>query len=126
MSLKANLNLKRIKIIWYTMIAMVFVSLSLAGFFFYQWKEIKKDPNREIEVSTENLLERVGKLMILPQDEDPTIATVSDLDALKDQPFFAQAKLGYKVLIYTKSRKIILYDPNEDRIVDVAPLSSEE
>ena len=51
------------------------------------------------------------------------MATVSDLEKLKDQPFFAKAKIGDKVLIYTDAKKAILYDPVNDKIVEVAPIN---
>jgi hypothetical protein len=62
--------------------------------------------------------------MVLPADETPTIATVSDPEKLKDQPFFANAKKGDKVLIFSNSAKAILYSPTEDKIVEVAPINS--
>ena len=71
------------------------------------------------EVAT--LVEKVGKLIALPEDETPTIATIKQPDKLKDQAFFANAKEGDKVLIYTKARKAILYDPSADKIIQVAP-----
>lgn len=71
---------------------------------------------------TKSLLEKVGKLIVLPQGEEPTIATVTDVERLKsNQPFFAQAKNGDKVLIY--SNKAILYDPVADKIVEVATIN---
>lgn len=77
----------------------------------------------QLEIST--LIERVGKLIVLPQGEEPTVATVSDPDKLKDQVFFANAKVGDKVLIYTKARKAYLYDPEGDILLEVAPITAE-
>jgi len=74
----------------------------------------------------EYLVEKVGKLIILPTDEVPTIATVSNLEALKGQAFFVGAKNGDKVLIYTKAQKAVLYDPILNKIVNVAPLNIED
>lgn len=73
--------------------------------------------------SDADLIAAVGKLIILPTDETPTIATVTDLSKLKDQPFFAQAQVGDKVLIYPKAQKAILYRPSEDKIIELAPLN---
>jgi hypothetical protein len=65
----------------------------------------------------------VGKHLYLPEGEEPTVATVTDLAPLAGQPFFAKAQVGHKVLIYTQSAKAILYDPVADKIVEVAPLN---
>lgn len=67
----------------------------------------------------ENLVAEVGKIIALPQGEVPTIATVTDLEKVKDQAFFANAQNGDKVLIYTNARKAILYRPSEKRIIEV-------
>lgn len=70
------------------------------------------------------LIEKVGKHMILPRDEEPTVANVTDADALKkEQPFFESAKNGNQVLVYAQAKKAILYDSTEDIIVNVGSVS---
>lgn len=66
---------------------------------------------------------RVGEHIILPTDEVPTIATVSDPSLLKEQSFFAESKKGDRVLIYTNARRAVLYRPDIDKVVTVAPLN---
>ena len=61
--------------------------------------------------------------MILPDDEQPTVATVTNVDELKvQQPFFERASNGDKIIIYTNSRKAIIYSPEKDIIVNVGTL----
>lgn len=74
---------------------------------------------QEIQKEVEDLISKVGKLIALPEDENPTVATVTDVEAVKDQTFFAKAQNGDKVLIYTNARKAILYRPSENRILEV-------
>lgn len=69
------------------------------------------------------LIDRVGKLIMLPRDEVPTIATVTNLGPLQKTPFFINARLGDKVLMYGKSGKAILYRPTEDQIIEIGPLN---
>lgn len=73
------------------------------------------------EINAE-LISEVGKLIVLPKDEEPSIATVSDLSKLQGQPFFAKAQIGDKVLVYNKEKKAILYRPSEKKIIELAPL----
>lgn len=61
-------------------------------------------------------------IMELPQDEQPTVATVLDKDKLKDQGFFVKAENGDKVVIYSKARKAILYRESAKKIIEVAPI----
>lgn len=68
----------------------------------------------------ENLIDEIGKLIRLPQDDSPTVATVTDAEKLKSQPFFAEAQNGDKVLIYTNSKKIYLYRPSEKKIIEAS------
>lgn len=71
----------------------------------------------------QTIINKVSRLIVLPEGETPTIATVADPSKLKGQAFFANAKVGDKVLIYPNSKKAILYDPNQDIIVEVAPVN---
>jgi hypothetical protein len=105
---------------------MAFIVLVLAGTTYYftgKYLELKKDPQKVVRDETAALVNKVSKLIILPQGEEPTIATVTEPDVLKDQPFFAQAQAGDMVLIYTNAKKAILYSPKENKIVEVAPLN---
>lgn len=90
---------------------------------YYQAQQLLKNPSLAAQQQTQTLLASVGKLIDLPKGETPTIATVSDVTKLKDQPFFANAKNGDKVIIYTNAKKAILYSPMENKIVDVAPVN---
>lgn len=75
--------------------------------------------------SDSEIVMRVGALIELP-DETPTVATVTDPAKLAGEPFFAQAMLEDKVLIYTTSRRIILYRPSTNEIINIGDLSGEE
>ena len=106
------------------LIAAILVNV---GFSIYSWYRAgalsKNNPQETAQEETSRLVSAISKLIILPEDETPTIATVTDLEKLKDQPFFARAKVGDKVLIYATARKAILYDPAANKIIEVAPIN---
>lgn len=99
------------------------VALGAAGYFYKQLSDIKKNPNKVAQDETKATIAAVGKLIVLPTDETPTLATVTDPSKIKDQTFFAHAQTGDKVLIYTKAKKAILYNPSGNKIVEVAPIN---
>src|SRR5437879_3892673 len=109
-------------------VILVLIAAFAPAYYFYSKYQSAQDLLSKNVAGTQedvkSLVERVGKLMDLPQDETPTVATVSDVDKLKDQPFFAKAKNGDKVLIYTKAKKAILFDPVAGKILEVGPLVS--
>jgi hypothetical protein len=72
---------------------------------------------------TQQLINKVGKLVDLPSGETPTIATVNDAAKLKSQTFFANAKDGDKVIIYSKAGKAVLYRPSTNKIIEYSKVN---
>lgn len=103
--------------------AVAIVAIALAGYFSYQLYLAKQNPQAIAQKEIASLVEKVSKLIVLPEGETPTVATVSDPEALKDQAFFAQAQKGDKVLIYSQAKKAILYSVSLNKILNVAPLN---
>lgn len=67
----------------------------------------------------DGLVQKLEKLMDLPQDEEPAITSLDNLEKLKNQQFFKKAIIGDKVVIYPKAKRAILYRPSENKIIDV-------
>lgn len=107
----------------YLLMAAVLVAAGFATYFWYQASALRKNPQKAAQQETQRLLANVGQLIVLPDGESPTIATVTDPERLRDQPFFAKSQTGDKVLIYTNARKAILYNPRTNKIVEVAPIN---
>lgn len=67
--------------------------------------------------------EKVGKLIVLPKDETPVMATIMDAETLiKSEPFYTGARNGDVVLMYQKALKAIIYSPERNIIVNVGPV----
>lgn len=111
------------KIIDRVVILIAVAAIVFGAYFYYEWSLLRQNPQTVAERETDALMAKISKLIVLPAGEVPTVATVSDPAALKDQPFFAQAQKGDKVLIYAKAKKAILYSVALNKIVDVAPLN---
>lgn len=85
--------------------------------------KIKENPQVAANAKIKELIAKVGQLITLPDKETPTVATITDVTKLKSQPFFAKAKNGDKVLIYTQAKKAILYRESINKVIDVAPVN---
>jgi len=103
--------------------AVAIVAFGSAYYFYGEYSALKENPNKQVQEETAKLVAQVSKLIVLPEGETPTIATVADPEKLQSQPFFAKAKKGDRVLIYANARKAILYDPENNKIIEVAPIN---
>lgn len=107
---------------------LIFIILAaVPSYYFYgKYREAQfrlQNPQSALLADAKAIVAAVGKLMVLPADEEPTVATVTDTEKLKDQPFFVNAQNGDKVIIYTKARKAILYRPILNKIIDIGPIT---
>jgi len=106
-------------------LAIVLIAVvGIAVYFYLQYQKTQDQLNKTTQSNEQAaLIAEVGKLIVLPTGEQPTVATVSDINRLKGQSFFIHARNGDKVLIYTKAQEAILYDPLANKIVEVGPIS---
>lgn len=107
----------------FALIIFLVISTGAAYYFYSQLTSVTGKPNQDARAEVKALVAKVGQLILLPDGEDPTVATVVDPERLKDQPFFAKTKKGDKVLIYTGAKKAVLYNPESNKIIEVAPVS---
>lgn len=118
-----------LKIGIYALLGLLLVAAAGTSIYFYSRSENLEsqlgDSSLAVKKEAEDLLGKVGKLMELPADEYPTIATVSDPEKLQSQAFFAKAQTGDRVIVYAQARKIILYRPSSNKIVDVGSVNME-
>ena len=117
---------------------VIFMSVIAVGILYYSYrvrsKTSRKDNSPELtEQISEGIEDRdevaeltaeVGKIMLLP-DETPILATVTDLEKVKEQDFFSKAQLGDKVLVYMEAKKAILYRPSAKLIVEVGRVNEQ-
>jgi hypothetical protein len=70
---------------------------------------------------TSGIQEKVAQHMMLP-DETAYVATLTDKDAVLDQPFYTNAQNGDRVLLFKKNKKAVIYRESEDKIINVGPI----
>jgi len=105
---------------------LIFTGIGSSIYFYQKYKSAASQvvgSSQEANLKeAKDLAKKVGKLIDVPTDEDPSVATINDVEKLKDQTFFAKAKNGDKLLVYSKAKKAILYDPTLNKIIEVGPV----
>jgi len=120
-----NLNADKDPIVFTLGQAFLILALFLSlGVSYYFYDLYHTSQNKEEEA--QKLVSAVAELILLPNEELPTIATVTDPKALEGQPFFANALAGDKVLVFAGAKKAILYRPSIEKIVEVMPFAIPE
>lgn len=105
------------------LIILVVVFAASSYYFFTKYQTLRENPNAITQEEIDTLLAEVGQLILLPTGENPTIATVTDPEGLKEQAFFANAQKDDRVLIYPQAQKAILYSPARHQVIEVAPVN---
>lgn len=118
--MKKALNVKTIII--FILLLVLGASVASTAYFYNEYQKIKNNPDILAQEETKTVTDAIKKFMELPTDEEPTIATVTDSEKLKDQDFFKNSQNGDKIVIYTNARKAIIYRPSTNKIIEFAPL----
>lgn len=88
-----------------------------------QFEALKQDPQMFAKEEIKELTGKLAKLVVLPEGEEPVVATVTDKEKLKDQSVFAKAENGDKIVIYAKAQKAYIYRPSSNLLIDVVPVN---
>lgn len=80
-----------------------------------------RDPAASSQKEAEQLKKKVSKLILLPEEE-MTVATVQDKEALSSQAFFKKAENGDKVLIFADNKTAIIYREKSNLIINAGPI----
>lgn len=103
-------------------LSSIVIIIAVLLFLKYQSTQLELNKLKSDPRLTNEILVEIGKLIFLPDNETPTIATVTEVEKLRiNQPFFNSAKNGDKIIVYTK--KAILYDPVAKKIIDVTAIN---
>ncbi|MFA6415980.1 MAG: hypothetical protein WCW56_00655 [Candidatus Paceibacterota bacterium] len=100
-------------------ILAVLLALGFGGYYYYS----KNNQNQSEDKQIAALEKKIGKLIVLPTGEKPILATIKDAAALSaQQPFFAGAQNGDKLLVYSQARKAFIYSETTGKLVNVGPI----
>jgi len=117
----------RVPFLLLCLLLVFFAGLSI--FFYFQYQKAQgllKSQTVLAQEEIKTVVSHVKTLMFLPVDEEPSLATVTDITKLRKEAvtdslklFLKDAANGDKILIYQNAKKNILYRPSVNRIVDI-------
>lgn len=102
----------------YVGIVVILIIVAAAAYFLFFNKAQSSQSAAASQKDAADLVAKVSRLIDLPQNEKPTIATVTDKSKLASQAFFDKAENGDRVLIYPNNREAILYRPSTDKVIN--------
>lgn len=127
---QSNKKKSPFKMVLFLLVVVIALAGYAGAYYFYDQYQKTKIVLDNPEIASQNevkeITSKLGKIYEIPQDEEPTVATVLDKEKLADQPFFSKAENGDKVIIYTKTQLAILYRVEANKIISVAPVSLQE
>ncbi len=72
---------------------------------------------------TIDVLDALSAVMLLPDEANPIVATVTDSATLKhQQSFYAKVEDGDILIVFSTSRQAVIYRPSIEKIVNAGPL----
>ena len=108
---------------------LLFISAAAFVWSFYNLRVTANKMNRIAEGALQNgqntenpqaLLDKISRLILLPQNERPSIATINNVAQLqKNWPFYENARNGDVLLIYFQAKKAYIYDPEKNMIINM-------
>lgn len=126
---KVSLNKEAVKRnkVSLVLVGAIVVLAIFGGYYYLQYQDQRQNPEQALkeqqEAELNDIIARVGALYTLPKDEKPSLATVQDINKLKDQPFFSNAQNGDKLLIFSAAKQAIIYRPSTNMIINVGPIA---
>ncbi len=109
------------------LILIVVVLLGITGYFGYKYYTERSKPgvqgaqtSQQMAATPKELVDEISKFIVLP-NEEPQVATISNVDILKGgdgSEFFKNAQNGDAVLIFTKAGRGLLYRPSTHKIIE--------
>lgn len=115
---------RTIRLPWLLVIILVVVSLFLLQQYHTAQRKLKAGNTPVASKQVSDVISKVAKLVVVPKDETPTVATVAHADKLRGQTFFANARDGDKVVVYGKEKQAILYRPSTNQIVTISTVQT--
>lgn len=104
-------------------ISLVMLAVIVLGSYGVYEKFFNLSDEKRAQKELATAVAAAGQLMILPEGDEPVLATVTDAEALiAQQAFFAGSIDGDHLLLFPRSLKAIIYSPSRNKIINAGPI----
>lgn len=93
------------------------VGLGVATFYFYKKSKITPPVSSLNEL--DKTIEEISKVALLPNDDSPTLFSVTDPTQLTSDAFFNASLSGDEMLLYPRIGFAILYRPSTKQVINM-------
>lgn len=100
----------------------LFIPLLVGGVAFAYWNYENQQPAVVYAHKLQAMTQQVNKVITLPKDEQPLVATVTDATSLPKEQFFSYAQNGDKIFMYRQHKLAVLYRQATKQVVTEAVL----
>jgi|GEM_PF-2083281 len=97
-----------------TLLFVTIVAVSASLFFYLQYSAVQGKTQAD-----QQLVERISQNVQLPTDETPIVVTVASKTKLTNKQLAKKVHDGDKLIIYSANRRIIVFRPSTEKIVDI-------
>lgn len=97
---------------------VIFVLVATCGYWYLQYRQAVANQQQSDNAQIATLTARLGKTIVLPSGQ-PAVVNVVDKTKLTDPQLAAQAENGDQLLIYATARRVILYRPSAQKVIDM-------
>lgn len=117
---KPKKRLSRAHIIILLLSFICAASIGAGAFFYLQLTQAQAKINEK-----DDTVKRVAALVEMP-NEQPSVMTVADKSKLQNQQLAGKLNDGDILLVFTQNRKLFIYRPSTNKIVDMLSFGAEE
>lgn len=132
-SKKAKRSTKQ-KLMMIVGVVVVLLVLGSLGFLLKKYNDTRQEVQKLSTIQgqqelnktqTNQLLGEMRAIIVLPSGEDPVVATITDINQLKDKEFYKDAQNGDRVVVFPNAKKAYIYRPSTKTIINVGAFQAD-
>lgn len=118
----------KMKLLLALIVVLLVLALAGIGFLLKKYNDTRQEVQKLSTVQgqqelnqtqTNQLLGEMRAIIVLPSGEDPVVATITDINQLKDKDFYKDAENGDRVVVFPNAKKAYIYRPSTKTIINV-------